>query len=98
MKNEQHYVVMGLNRSEDIELIINNKKIKMPSLCENGMIGFLPVFENYEDAKSFAGEKYQILEIEIERDEAVEARNEQTTQENYKQQILNEHIQFEGMR
>jgi len=59
------YAVLQLNT--EIEVNVMGRAIEVPLSYVEGMVGAIPVFDTLKNAEVFAGDKYQIAEIEIKK-------------------------------
>jgi len=68
----EHYVVMGLWPWSNLELMEETTQTIVPVVLKDSgsLVGFLPVFANLDDAKEYAGDKYEVVEIRLKVEEA----------------------------
>lgn len=57
------WAVMGLFK--EFKPLYSNEKIVLSN--ENGLIGAMPVFDDYDKAKEFAGDRFEILELKTNK-------------------------------
>lgn len=57
------FAVLQLNKTVEASIYGHIKEI--PLSYADGMVGAIPVFDTFEKAHEFAGEKYQIAEIMV---------------------------------
>lgn len=64
MGGRLYYVVGALKFEHPINVKdLGGKDIHLPLAWADGMIGALPVFDDYEKAKEYAGDKYKLTPL-----------------------------------
>ena len=55
------WIVLGVEKQQHL-----NIGIKLPLKWADGMVGVLPVFEDYKSAKKYAGKRLEVQEVHTE--------------------------------
>lgn len=61
------YVVLALSREVWVSILGREEEIKLSFAPD--MVGAIPVFDNIESAKAFAGDKYKVMMISAKKPE-----------------------------
>ena len=61
------YAVQGLAQYVEVSAFGIHHEVKLS--FADGMIGALPVFDTYENAKAYAGDKFKIIKVKTIEDE-----------------------------
>lgn len=65
-QNQILYLVMRMD--ENVDIVIDELQVKEVNLCYgDGMVGAMPVFDDYEKAEAFADGRFDIVPIRIKR-------------------------------
>jgi len=65
LKENTYYFVGAVLKQHPVDLG-NLGEQDLPLIWADGMIGVMPVFDNYQDAKKYARNDFQIIQIKAE--------------------------------
>lgn len=64
---EYLYAVLALNTEIKVSMLGREEKVKLSFATD--MVGAIPVFDNVESAKAFAGDRYEVMMISAKKPE-----------------------------